>query len=70
MLSTRTTNRFVDFQTLVMTLEVKNDLLKMICSLPSRVLAIPGGLSHPEMFCIDARGNNSLRHTQSNQSEK
>ena len=70
MLSTRTTNRFVDFQTLVMTLEVKNNLLKMICSLPSRVLAIPGGLFHPETLCVDARGNNSLRCTRSNQSEK
>ena len=52
-----------------MTLEVKDNLLKMICSLPSRVLAFPGGLSHPEMFCVDDRGNNNLRSTRSNESK-
>ena len=48
-------------QTLVMTLEARNNLLKMICSLPSRVLAIPGSLFHPETLCVDAKGNNSLQ---------
>ena len=44
----------------------KENLLKMICSLPSRVLAFHGGLSHPEMFYYNERGNNDLRSTRSN----
>ena len=65
--------RQIDLSTskmLVMTLEVKNNPLKMIRSLPSRVLAISGGLFHPEMLCVDARGDHSLRCARSNQSEK
>ena len=44
----------------------KENLVKMICSLPSRVLAFPGGLFHPEMFCVDVGGTNNLRFTRSN----
>ena len=43
----------------------KENLVKMICSLPSGVLSFLGGIFHPEMFCVDVGGNNHLRFTRS-----
>ena len=62
-LSIRTTNRFVDANTLVMALEAKENLVKMICSPASGVESLLGGLSHPEMFCNSVGGNDNSRHT-------
>ena len=69
-LSNRTTNRFVDFQNAGHDPEGKNNLLKMIRSFPSGVLANSGGLYHPETLCVDAKGNHSLQCARSNQGEK
>ena len=43
--------------------ESKENLVKMICSLPSWVLAFPGGIFHPEMFCVGVRSNSNYRFT-------
>ena len=43
----------------------KENLIKMICSLPSGVLTFLGGIFHPEIFCVDVGGNNNLRFTRS-----
>ena len=43
----------------------KENLVKMICPLPSGVLSFLGAVFHPEMFFVAVRGNNNLRFTRS-----
>ena len=62
-LSIRMTNRFVDANTLIVVLEAKKNLVKMICSPASGVASLLGGFSHPEMFCVSVGSNNNFRYT-------
>ena len=43
----------------------KENLVKMICSPPSGMVSFLGGISHPEMFCVDVGGNDNSRCTRS-----